>query len=193
MIEWACAERSLDEAPDSGDRVFVRAAGDRALLAVIDGLGHGPPAAEAARVAETALNGQPLDRALPDVMRAVHEALVRTRGAVMTLAYIHGELLTWVGVGNVEGRVVRAGASWRASAEAVTLYGGVLGDRLPPVRTSTIPFGPGDTLLLATDGLARDFAAGIVTGAPLAQLTDRLLATHARGSDDALVVAARLK
>lgn len=193
MIEWACAQRSHGAGAPSGDRVYVRQAAGRALIAVIDGLGHGAPAAEAALAAEAELNRQPLDRELPDVLRAVHLALRRTRGAVMTLAYLRDESLRWTGVGNVEGRVVRAGGGWRASAEAVTLYGGVLGDRLPSVRVSTLPFGRGDLLLLATDGIKPGFAEGIVTGAPLQALADRLLADHVRGGDDALVVAARLR
>ncbi len=56
----------------NGDAVLVRSSGDLLLLAVIDGLGHGPVAAEAAQAAITALNAQKLESPVLDMMHALH-------------------------------------------------------------------------------------------------------------------------
>ncbi len=40
-IEWGSAGQALPGERESGDRCVVRVAADQALLAVIDGIGHG--------------------------------------------------------------------------------------------------------------------------------------------------------
>jgi hypothetical protein len=44
---------------------------------------------------------------------------------------------------------------------------------------------------MATDGVAADFGSSLTPGVPAQEQARRVLASHARGSDDALVVAVR--
>ncbi|HEY3745971.1 MAG TPA: hypothetical protein VGL17_07010, partial [Gemmatimonadaceae bacterium] len=83
-IAWAWAGTAL-EGDESGDLHVVALLPRGALLAVIDGLGHGAEAAAAAREAATILRGH---AALPvsDLIELCHEGLRKTRGAVMSLA-----------------------------------------------------------------------------------------------------------
>jgi phosphoserine phosphatase RsbX len=69
--------------------------------------------------------------------------------------------------------------------------GGVVGYQLPRLRPSEIPVAPGDTLILATDGVEHGFADGLDLLQPPQELADGILAGHGRGSDDALVLVAR--
>jgi negative regulator of sigma-B (phosphoserine phosphatase) len=191
LLEWGWAESAL-EAGASGDAQVVAEFPDGVLVAAIDGLGHGPEAARAAREAVRvlqALAGEQVD----SLLRACHQELRRTRGAVISVASFDARRsrMTWAGVGNVEGILVRADPNARPAREGIALQGGVVGYQLPSVRPVGLAISPGDVLVLATDGVRGRFVADLpVTGGPQ-DMADRILASHARGSDDALVVVAR--
>jgi negative regulator of sigma-B (phosphoserine phosphatase) len=87
----------------NGDAVFVRRddAG-RVLLAIIDGLGHGPIAAEASQAAVTRLATASLEAPVIETVRMVHDALHRTRGAAATFCLIRGQEMESCAIGNVQ-------------------------------------------------------------------------------------------
>ncbi len=196
LIDIGVAQRTLEGEPESGDAWVLAPFDGGVLLAVIDGLGHGPEAAHPAQLARRALQAEP-HTDLVTLIGRCHTALRHTRGAVMTLVQIHlpGPSMTWVAVGNVEGRVVRGGnLDERASLpdEAVLLMGGVVGYQLPTLKPATLALHPGDTLMLATDGLRADALETLSEQSTGTQeQADTLLATHARDTDDALVLIAR--
>jgi negative regulator of sigma-B (phosphoserine phosphatase) len=172
----------------SGDVAVFAPTRAGGLLAVIDGLGHGDAAAEAAEAAAALVRAHA--EAPPQrLLERCHEALRRTRGAVMTLAWFDLEARTmdWTGVGNVEARLVRAGAR---PASPVVL-GGAVGYNLPKARVTTVPLEPDDAIVLATDGIAGDYSEALAPGVPAQELADRVLARYGRGTDDALAAAVR--
>jgi len=190
-IEWGSAGAAL-EGGESGDVHVVAPFPNGVLIAAIDGLGHGPEAAfaakEAARLLE-ALAGAPI----LTLVRQCHEGIRRTRGVVMSLASLdtRASSITWTGVGNVEGVILRAGGSASGPSEAIPARGGVVGYQLPPLKATTVPVSLGDTLVMATDGIRSGFTAGVDLRRSAQQIADSILAGHARGSDDALVVVVR--
>ena len=189
-IEWAVATRPLEGEVESGDRHLVVSHRDGALIAAIDGLGHGAEAGRAADRATAALRLAPRDEPLLQLLRRCHDALSGTRGAVMSLAMFHRErhTLMWLGVGNVEGLLVR---KTREPTERLVGRGGVVGDRLPPLMASLLPVAENDTLVLATDGISSNFEDSlVVTDTPRVN-ADRILTQHHKRTDDALVVVAR--
>ena len=103
----------------------------------------------------------------------------------------HDGGMTWLGVGNVEGVLVRAEAGDGPASESILLMGGVVGYQLPPLRPSTLRVSEGDTLLLTTDGIRTGFSEALEVGEPAQRTADRILADYARQTDDALVVVAR--
>ena len=109
FLEWGIAGRPMPGETESGDQYVVHPLPDGVLLAVVDGLGHGPDAAAAARDAIAIVQAHSHEPLIPLVKRC-HEALRRTNGVVMTLAAFHcrDKVLTWLGVGNVEGLLVRS-------------------------------------------------------------------------------------
>jgi len=191
VLEWAFRSRPIDGAEVSGDRALVHVEGRSAVAAAIDGLGHGPEAAVAAERAAGAIAG----RAEADVAVLVarcHEVLARTRGAALSVASLDGsaDLMKWLGVGNVEGRVVRA-SNRHAAAESLLLTPGVVGHELPRLHTSSTRLQRGDLLLLATDGVDPGFADALDTSGSCAAIADRVIERHGRTSDDALVLVVR--
>ena len=172
----------------SGDVAVFAPCRRGGLLAVIDGLGHGDLAADAAEAAAEVVRTH-VEDAPHALLEACHTALRATRGAVMTLAWfdVAGRSLEWTGVGNVEARLVRAGA--RPGSPVV--LGGVLGMNLPNARLATVPLEPRDTVVLATDGVTADFSESIDPAAAAQDVADHVLAHHGKGTDDALVAVVR--
>jgi phosphoserine phosphatase RsbX len=191
-LECGEAGRALEGEARSGDLAVFAAYEGGALVAAIDGLGHGEAAAEAAEAAGEVLRRNPRE-APRTLLQEVHAALRRTRGVVATLAWfdLASAGLTWTGVGNVEGRLMRANGRPGDAKDSPVLFGGVLGWALPAVRPLHAKLAPGDMVVLATDGVASDFGAALVPNLPAQEQAERILASHARGSDDALVVAVR--
>jgi negative regulator of sigma-B (phosphoserine phosphatase) len=190
ILDWAIAGRPLPGEIESGDLHVVTPFDGGALVAVIDGLGHGPEAAVAARAAAVVLTAH-ASEVLLRLVALCHDALRKTRGAVITLASFRTRRaeLTWMGIGNVEGLLLRADAS--KPTDAAPLRGGVVGFRLPAFRETTVSLSWGDTLVLATDGIRGGFARGRRASTPPAQLAETILSEHARTSDDAMVLVAR--
>ena len=186
-IDWGWAGRALES--ESGDLHVVAPFAGGVLVALIDGLGHGPEAAEAARGAARVLE----DHAADPVVRLIercHDALRRTRGVVMTIASLSAadSAMTWIGVGNVDAVLLRG--EGRADA-AIAVRGGVVGYQLPPLRCGTVSISRRDLLILATDGIRAGFTAGILVDCTPHEIAESILARFARSSDDAHVVVVR--
>ena len=176
----------------SGDVAVFAPSQRGGLVAVIDGLGHGDGAADAAETAARVLEAN-VDLPPQELLERCHQELQQTRGAVMTLAWFDlGErTMEWTGVGNVEARFVRAGAGTDARHDSPVVLGGVVGFNLPQVRMQTMALEPGDAVVLATDGVAADFSSSLEPGVPSQQLAERVLERHGKGTDDALAVVVR--
>lgn len=192
FLEWGSAGRPMPGETESGDQYVVHPVPGGALLAVVDGLGHGPSAAAAARDAITTLQAHAQEPLVPLVAHC-HSALRRTNGVVMTLAVFHAgdNTLTWLGVGNVEGLLIRAAVHAHPSHDTVLHRGGVVGYQLPTLRAEHLTVAPGDMLIFATDGLRSQFADGLDLAMPPHQIADCVLAAHAKPTDDALVLVVR--
>ncbi|HEY6776442.1 MAG TPA: SpoIIE family protein phosphatase [Thermoleophilaceae bacterium] len=191
LIEAAVAEAAMPGEDESGDLHLIAPHPGGVLVAAIDGLGHGGEAAEAARTARSTLARDP-GADLTDLLVSAHTALARSRGVVISLvAFVPGGSLTWLGVGNVEGTLVRADERPVRRADSILLLGGVVGFQLPRLRPSTTAVQPGDLLILATDGIAAGYVPELDPDGDPKALADRILAQYRKGGDDALVLVAR--
>lgn len=195
VIEWASAGRALgefSEGLESGDRAVVALFQAGALVAAIDGLGHGTEAARAANQAARLLEEHPCDSVIA-LIEQCHEALRRTRGAVMSLASFDARdsSLTWAGVGNVEGVLVRMNSARDRARKGLLGRGGIVGYQLPPLRATKIALDRGDTLILATDGIRSGFSEAVDMNRCPQENAESILGGYGKGTDDALVVVAQ--
>jgi phosphoserine phosphatase RsbX len=190
LVEWAYAGSPL-EGDESGDAHLAELLPHGAFFAVIDGLGHGPEAARAARAA-TAIIRENMALPLSEIVTACHDGLRPTRGAVMSLAMLDFESSTihWCGVGNVEGAIF-PGSSSRRARDSIVLRGGVVGYRLPPLKVSSVSLRPRDMLVMVTDGIRSEFSAEVDATADVQLVADTILQRCGKGTDDALVLVAR--
>src|SRR5258706_919969 len=109
LLDWSVAARPMSGQSVSGDLHLVKWFDHCVLVAVIDGIGHGDEAAAAARAAADILENYPGETTI-SLFKRCHEALVKTRGVVLTVAILDTveSTITWLGVGNVDGRLVPA-------------------------------------------------------------------------------------
>lgn len=189
LLEWAIAGAALD-GQESGDLHLVTLLPHGALVALIDGLGHGAGAAEAAREAVSLL----LERrqaSVGQLFEHCHEGLRKTRGAVMSLATIDSKhsTIAWCGVGNVEG--VLLPSTPERKRWALGCRGGVVGYRLPPLKVDTLPLFPRDLLVFVTDGIDDGFVQSIPVEESPQLIADTVFAKCGKRTDDALVLVVR--
>jgi phosphoserine phosphatase RsbX len=186
VVEWVVAGRPIAGASVCGDHFVVAPYSGGVVLGVIDGLGHGPEAAEASHAA-AALIAARAGPSLEALVMICHEALHGSRGVVLTLARINAaaDELAWLGVGNVEAVLY----SCRGKAEAVP-RGGVVGYRLPTLRPASLPIARGDVLVFASDGLTFNFPREFPSD-PLGSFAATLVERHGKQTDDVMVLAAR--
>ncbi|HET7214137.1 MAG TPA: SpoIIE family protein phosphatase [Terriglobia bacterium] len=190
-VEWGVAERHKPGESLSGDLHLVKPLETGVLLAVADGLGHGQAAAEAARLALSAVE-EHSNKPLVEIMQSCSRKLQGTRGAVMSMALLStlDNTMEWLGVGNVEGVLVRSAPNGKPARESLLLSRGVLGGQLPLLRTFALEVSRGDTLIFATDGIQRGFEDGMVLLKGPQETARFILERDGLGTDDALVLVA---
>jgi hypothetical protein len=192
-LEYGLARFVLPGQVESGDLHVLRRGETSTLIAVIDGIGHGEAAASSARAAARILESQ-AEEPVISLVQQCHENLKMSRGVVMSLASIdrrHG-LMTWLGVGNVQGLLVRRGSPRGAMQETLLLRSGVVGSQLPSLQASVLTVAPDDLLVFVTDGVRGDFGEDISPFESPEHQAARILKDYCRGNDDALVLIARL-
>jgi anti-sigma regulatory factor (Ser/Thr protein kinase) len=149
-MEIACVSEPIRGEVENGDGWGFRFLPDSVILMVVDGLGHGILAAEAAREAERVLNET--KRVWPEeIATDMHLALKKTRGAAASVARIDPMtgLLYFSGVGNVSATVVD-GVTTRSMAS----HNGTLGHQMSRVQQFTCPWNKESILVMHSDGLA---------------------------------------
>jgi anti-sigma regulatory factor (Ser/Thr protein kinase) len=174
-----------------GDAWMVAQQGERCLVLVVDGLGHGPAAADAARAVVQACR-QHSTRTPEELLAVAHTAAQGTRGAAVGLAEINTTTrrLCFAGVGNI------AGIIWTAiGSRGLASHNGIIGHDMRRRQAFTYPWSPDAVVVLHSDGLQTRWRLDAYPG--LARRHPSLIAgvlyrDFARGRDDVtvLVVAA---
>ncbi len=188
LLDYWIATRPMPGQSDCGDQHLIASFPGGVLLAAVDGLGHGEDAALAARAA-TAVLAAHAGAPVVNLVRQCHAELKGTRGAVMSIVSCNGtdNSMTWIGVGNVDGVVLRADGG----RSSLLPRGGIVGDRLPTLLPATLPLHCGDLLFLATDGIHSAFLRDLRYTDHPHELVHRIFIEHARNTDDALLMGAR--
>jgi len=181
------AERPFPGEPVNGDAWCTTWHAGRCRIALIDGLGHGPEAAQAAQAAVATLNQRP-ELSPADALAACHGALAGSRGAAISIVQIDpsARQLTYAGIGNVEGRLNTANGTTRLIA-----YRGIIGSARHQVRSFDYALDRSWSLLLHTDGISSrmEITEPMASDASaLRAQADSLLERWARPTDDATLL-----
>jgi serine/threonine protein phosphatase PrpC len=188
-IIWGAVCRAKQGQSISGDVYVVREyAENQVLISIIDGLGGGSEAERAARLAAQLLEQYP-EYPLQDLIRRSHTALHSTRGAVIGLLRLEQATYqaTYVGVGNIGVQVYS-----RQPIKPIS-KNGILGFRLPSLLELRYVYDPGDIFVLYSDGVSSSFAQDnkIDIKQSPQRMSEQILETYGKHSDDATVVAVK--
>lgn len=184
--------RPLAGEAECGDAWACEAVGPRGhALLVVDGLGHGPKAAEAAEAAVATFRRHP--RLGPsEHLAAIHAELRATRGASVAVATLDAgrRELRYAGVGNIAGTILGGDGVRRG----LVSHNGTAGQAMPKNQEFAHPWPAGSLLVMHSDGLATSWrlddrpalkarSPGVIAAA--------LYRDFGRRRDDVTVVVAR--
>ena len=174
----------------SGDAWGVVASPQGVSVAMADGLGHGPEAAQASQKAIEVINGM-AGQGLGGVLQSTHRAIAATRGAAVAICAIDFSAGTvrYAGVGNISGQVIAV-----ERMQAMVSHNGIVGHQLYKAQEFSYAWPKSALLVMYSDGLVSRLS---LDGAPgLRQRHPSVIAAvlyrdFRRGRDDASVVVLR--
>lgn len=189
---YGVSQHSLHNDPACGDLWAISACDQKVSVLVIDGLGHGPVAEEAALAGADAFTRHGMEEP-GSVLDEIHQQMRGTRGGAVAVAQYDGaqHRLQFNGIGNI-GAMLIGGEKPRGLAS----HPGIVGLQFRRVPTVTYPDCGGQLLILYSDGLQsrwnlHDYA-GLSFRHP-AIIAAVLHRDYCRGKDDVTVLVITLE
>lgn len=191
-LSFGIATRACLNSEFNGDAFVIEQWNKSALIGLLDGLGHGQHACNAARRAREYLKKH-YDQPLQSLFCGVDRVCRATRGVVMALArfdYTGDSIrLTYGSIGNIETRILGSPGPMK-----LKVHRGVVGLGVPPSIIKEYDWNPAYILVMHTDGIdtlpRRDYLPKLleVTASHAAQY---LLEKLGREDDDATVIVVK--
>lgn len=187
--DWAAISTPAPRETACGDDWRVCEVNGALSVMVVDGLGHGLLAAEAASRAATLFDAE-----VPSQPAAfceeVHRRLNGSRGAAIALAHITSRgRVTYAGVGNIAGTIVTD-----LKGRGLASQNGTAGVQIRRVQQFEYEWPEGATLVMHSDGLTSRWSLGDYPGLSArhpAIIAGVLYRDCVRGRDDATVVVVK--
>jgi anti-sigma regulatory factor (Ser/Thr protein kinase) len=180
----------MDGETECGDGWALACGATGATVVVADGLGHGPLAADASRLAAQTVLAHP-EQSAAALLENAHQALRGTRGAAVAVVRIDmlAGALRMAGVGNIACHVWSAGVR-----RQMVSHNGIVGSNMRKVQEFAAQWGEDGMLLLHSDGLGSrwnlDDYPGLVSRHP-AVIAAVLYRDFSRRRDDVTVLVLR--
>ncbi|GAC1471395.1 MAG: anti-sigma regulatory factor [Isosphaeraceae bacterium] len=192
-LEFGAVSLPLAGEDACGDHWAIAEVEERTLVLVVDGLGHGPQAADAARDAVQVFRERAALLGPSEIIRAAHAALGSTRGASLAIAELSAQRheLRFAGVGNISGSILGPNAERTLS---MVSHNGTVGHTIRKIQEFTYPWLPGSLLVMHSDGLGSQWRLnhypGLASRHP-GLVAGTLYRDYKRERDDVTVVAVR--
>ncbi len=190
-VAYGALRLPMKHEPVSGDAWHLHATGTTVSLTVIDGLGHGLQASEAAHAGVAAAAGRGTVPA-GEVMAALHAGMSGTRGGAAAVAHVEMDTgqLQFAGVGNIAASLCEP-----AGSRGMASHPGIVGVQFRKAQPFNFHAAAGTLLVMHSDGLQgrwslRDYP-GLFFRHP-ALIVAVLQRDFDRGRDDTCIVALRL-
>ena len=186
--------RPHEEETVSGDHARFHRSDEALVLAVCDGLGHGPLARDASTAAMGVFD-EYADEPPSRILEECHRRLGATRGVVMAVCRVAEDTntLETSSVGNIDVQVCAPRAARRFGGISAVV-GGRRGTVPMRVRTERVPFADGELVIVTTDGISSKLSVqddlALVRSHPIV-VAQRIMERFSRKNDDALVLVAR--
>lgn len=186
-IGAVCVEKPGE--PISGDGWVVARRDGIMVAMVVDGLGHGVSAAEAANEAIRVLTESTL-REPAQLVELIHAALQKTRGAAVAVAVLdpRNDSVRYAGLGNIGATIVSGGGG---RSRSLISQNGTAGVEARRIQEYGYPWERGSVLIMHSDGIKQwnlEAYAGVLHYDP-AVIVGLLYRDFRRGNDDVAVLA----
>jgi anti-sigma regulatory factor (Ser/Thr protein kinase) len=193
-MEWAGLNFNYPGELVSGDGYAHFDSANFSTVIVVDGLGHGTYANEAATLAIKTFESH-VELMPAQIIEKIHNALTRTRGAAVAVARINHQTneLSYSGLGNISAQI-----AMDFKVQSLLSNDGIVGGNARRFHTNTYPWSSEAILTMFTDGLTSklrldvDTYPGFVLRSPNI-IASVLMRDFKRGRDDATVVVAKAR
>jgi anti-sigma regulatory factor (Ser/Thr protein kinase) len=174
----------------NGDGWGARKTAESMLLMVVDGLGHGILASDAAREGERVFAAARTDSPTP-ILQDSHDSMKKTRGAAMAVVSLNVErrLVSFAGIGNIGASIVTP-----SNSRGMASHNGIVGHQIQRIQEFTFPWNEDGILVMHSDGLKSSWDLkpypGIWNKHP-ALIAGLLYRDYSRERDDVTILVAR--
>jgi anti-sigma regulatory factor (Ser/Thr protein kinase) len=189
--ELAVVRRAVGGEQVCGDGWTAIARGGKAYILMVDGLGHGVPASQAAAEAIGVFRGHVASEP-NQILESIHQALRSTRGAAVAIARIDpiAKQVRYAGIGNIAGVIVDTATG---ATTSMISQNGTVGYMIRKIQMYDYRWTDDSLLLMHSDGLGTQWSLERYPG--LRQRHPGLIAgvlyrDFKRSRDDVTVLAA---
>lgn len=190
-LRFGATQQRMEGEPVCGDAWAMAVRDGKRAFLVVDGLGHGLSAHEAAQAGTVAFAEQPFDEPIR-LMNSLHAAMTGTRGGAAAVAQYDTAAgsLRYAGIGNISGSLVTL-----EDSRGLASHPGIVGVQARRAQPFDFPGVQGKLMVMYSDGLIsrwnmRDYP-GLASRHP-AVVTALLHRDFNRGRDDVTILAAHL-
>ena len=189
----------FNNSSNCGDLIGYWSREESVTLCIIDGLGHGIFAKEAARAALDYVGGH-VNLPLNKIFSGCNEYIRQTWGVAMGIAVVtyNPSVLTYAGIGNTRIKIIRKVEQGNSYLRSFLLTGnyGIVGTGYKNIFSETISMEPGDLVIMYTDGVKETID---ISGydkllfADLQMLAEKIIKDWSHNTDDAAVLTYRFE
>jgi anti-sigma regulatory factor (Ser/Thr protein kinase) len=188
IIQTSVYSRPKPGFKSNGDAYFIKRYEDSAIVAVVDGIGHGDKASEASKIALKVIEDQFRDE-LEQVVLTIHRRLQGSRGCVIGMVRMNKEgKIEYLGVGNIRTQIYTTEMYKR-----LVSFDGLLGSNIRTLRTDRLNISTPCLIVLHSDGVASfNFDDKRIVYRPVMEIAKESFEKHKKSSDDATLLIARI-
>ncbi len=188
VIQTSVYSRPKPGFKSNGDAYFIKRYEDSAIVAVVDGIGHGDKASEASRIALKVIEDKFRDE-LEEVVLTIHRRLHGSRGCVIGIVRMNKEgKIEYLGVGNIRTQIYTPEMYKR-----LVSFDGLLGSNIRTLRTDRLTLSRPCLVVLHSDGVASfNFEDKRIVYRPVMEVIKESFEKYKKSSDDATLLIARI-
>ena len=178
IIQTSVFSRPKPGFKSNGDGYFIKRYEDSAVVAVIDGIGHGDKASEASKMALKVIEDKFRDE-LEQVVLTVHRKLHGSRGCVMGIVRMDkGGKIEYLGVGNIRTQIYTT-----EKYKRLVSFDGLLGSNVRTLRTDRLTLSTPCLVVLHSDGVSSfNFDDKRIVYRPVIEIAKEAFESHKKSS-----------
>lgn len=175
----------------NGDAINYIESDKKISLIIVDGLGHGIYASQAANLAISA-HSENYERSLPDIVNIIHEKLIGSVGCQLMLMEIDkvNKIAHYLGVGNIRGFTIKS-----QNFSLLLTKDGTVGRKIPTLKVESIDLFQPTIIILHSDGISRSWSWDAkkinIMQYGLNNIISEIMSSYRKLNDDASVIGVK--